>query len=245
MDAPLRLEPPIPPTAVIPRVGTALRDTAPEWAVMPQRTGSSAAARATETAAADAATAIATPADADLVEQLRYGGTDALGALYDLYGRMAYGLAYRITRDPALAEDAVQDAFLGAWHNARNYSPDRASVKTWLLSIVHHRSVDIVRRRRRPVESLTAETSSPELVREDLWAEVKQRLDRTAVVGALATLPKAQRDAIVMAYFGGLTQVEIAAATGAPLGTVKSRVRAGLETLRRTLQHQGLESFPS
>jgi RNA polymerase sigma-70 factor (ECF subfamily) len=105
--------------------------------------------------------------------------------------------------------------------------------------------VDIVRRRRRPVESLTAETSSPELVREDLWAEVKQRLDRSTVVGALATLPKAQRDAIEMAYFGGLTQVEIAAATGAPLGTVKSRVRAGLETLRRTLEHQGLGTSPT
>ena len=193
----------------------------------------------------DEGTAAGASTDVDLIERLRAGRADALGALYDAYGRMAYGLAYRITRDPALAEDAVQDAFLGAWNNARNYSPERASVKTWLLSIVHHRSVDIVRRRRRPVESLTPESSSPELVREDLWSEVKQRLDRTTVVSALASLPNSQREVIELAYFGGLTQVEIAERTGAPLGTVKSRVRAGLETLRRTLEHQGLGTSPS
>lgn len=220
MDAPLSLDPALAPTPVLPTFAPARE-------------------RAADGAPGGTAT------DVVLVEHLREGRTDALAALYDAYGRMAYGLAYRITRDPGLAEDAVQDAFLGAWNNARHYSPERASVKTWLLSIVHHRSVDIVRRRRRPVESLTPETASPELVREDLWSEVKQRLDRTTVVTALASLPNPQREAIEMAYFGGLTQVEIAAATGAPLGTVKSRVRAGLETLRRTLEHQGLGTSPT
>jgi RNA polymerase sigma-70 factor (ECF subfamily) len=152
---------------------------------------------------------------------------------------MAYSLAYRITGDASLAEDAVQEAFLAAWRNASRYAAGRGSVKTWLLTIVHRRAVDIVRRRRRPTESLTEETQAPELGRQDIWTEVAHGLDRAAVVQAVNDLPDAQRVAIELVYFGGLTHVELSAATGAPLGTVKTRVRAGLESLRRTLRPCG------
>ena len=174
-------------------------------------------------------------ADAGLMEHLAQGGTEAVAELYDLHGRMAYGLAFRITGDVALAEDAVQEAFLAAWRSARHYDPGRGSVKTWLLTIVHRRAVDIVRRRRRPTESLTEETQARELVAEDVWTEVTRDLDSATVTQALHDLPAAQRAAIELVYFGGLTHVELSVATGAPLGTAKSRVRAGLESLRRTL----------
>lgn len=168
------------------------------------------------------------------MERLALGGTEGMAELYDSHGRMAYSLAYRITRDVGLAEDAVQEAFLAAWRNARYYAPGRGSVKTWLMTIVHRRAVDAVRRRR-PTESLTEETAVPGIVRGDLWTEVTHELDRAAAVQAISDLPDAQRVAIELIYFGGLTHVQVAVATGAPLGTVKSRVRAGLGSLRRTL----------
>ena len=184
---------------------------------------------------ADVRAAGARAADAALIELLVENRAEGLSELFDAYGRMAYSLAYRVTRDPGLAEDAVQEAFLGAWRNARQYAADRGSVKTWLMTIVHRRSVDIVRRRRHPTESLTDATSTPELASQDTWAEVRRGLDRAVIIQALAQLPAVQRAVIELAYFDGLTQIEIAAATGAPLGTVKSRARAGLESLRGTL----------
>ena len=174
-------------------------------------------------------------ADGALMERLALGCTEGMAELYDLHGRMAYSLAYRITRDAGLAEDAVQEAFLAAWRNARHYAPGRGSVKTWLLTIVHRRAVDAIRRRSRPTESLTEETPVPTHGGPDVWTEVTHELDRTAAVQALTELPDAQRVAIELVYFHGLTHVEVAVATGAPLGTVKSRVRAGLGSLRRTL----------
>jgi len=174
-------------------------------------------------------------ADAALMEHLAQGRTEALAELYDLHGGTAYSVAFRITRDFGLAEDAVQEAFLAAWQNASHYAPGRGSLKSWLLTIVHRRAVDTVRRRRRPTESLTEETRAPELERQDVWMEVTHELDKAAVVQALNDLPDAQRVAIELSYFGGLTHVELSVATGAPLGTVKSRVRAGLESLRRSL----------
>ena len=149
---------------------------------------------------------------------------------------MAYSIALRITTDPSLAEDVVQDAFLGVWRNAARYVEGRGSVKTWLLSIVHHRAVDAVRRRR-PTTALPEreDTPPPALTLPDIWTEVAAGLDRDAISVAMATLTDVQREAIELAYWGGLTQQEIAARTGAPLGTVKSRVRLGLLALRRGL----------
>ena len=165
------------------------------------------------------------------------GQLDALQELYDRYRVMAYSIAYRITTDAALAEDVVQDAFLGVWRNASRYVEGRGSVKTWLLSIVHHRAIDAVRRRRPTTDLPDREDVPPAaLTLPDVWPEVAAGLDRAAIAAALATLSAVQREAIELAYWGGLTQGEIAERTEAPLGTVKSRVRLGLLALRRALE---------
>ena len=183
--------------------------------------------------------------DEELLAGLAAGRPESLDILYERYASMAYGIARRITSDDALAEDVVQDAFLGAWRSAERYVAGRGSVKTWLLSIVHHRAIDALRRRR-PVSELPEETDgarTPEpLTFPDVWGEVSGRLDADAVRTALASLPVVQRETVELAYFGGLSQVEIAQRTGVPLGTVKSRVRLALVGMRREL---GLEVSPS
>ena len=179
------------------------------------------------------------PTDEELLAGLIAGRLEALETLYDRYRTMAFGIARRITTDDLLAEDVIQDAFLGVWRSADRYVPGKGSVRSWLLAIVHHRSIDAIRRRR-PTSELPEETDgamTPEPLRlPDVWSEVSGRLDRDAVLAAVATLPEAQREAIDLAYFGGLTQVEISERTGVPLGTVKSRVRLGLLALRRVLE---------
>jgi RNA polymerase sigma-70 factor (ECF subfamily) len=175
-------------------------------------------------------------ADRAVLALVTAGQLDALEELYDRYRTMAYSIALRITADAALAEDVVQDAFLGVWRNAARYAEGRGSVKTWLLSIVHHRAVDAVRRRR-PTTDLPEreDVPPPALTLPDIWADVAAGLDRAEIARALATLSDVQREAIELAYWGGLTQQEIAERTGTPLGTVKSRVRLGLLALRRAL----------
>ena len=180
------------------------------------------------------------PTDEQLLERVAALDPAAVEQLYERYKSMAYALASRITADSALAEDVVQDAFLGVWRNASRYAASRASVRTWVLSIVHHRAIDAVRRRR-PTSELPAADAQPPpaLVVDDAWAEVAGRLEREIIAAALEELSPAQREAIELAYFGGLTQPEIAERTGAPLGTVKSRVRLGLLSLREILVQAG------
>jgi len=175
-------------------------------------------------------------ADRAVLGRIADGELRALDELYERYKTMAYSIAYRITNDATLAEDVVQDAFLGAWRNAARYLEERGSVKTWLLAIVHHRAIDSVRRRRPTAELPEREAIPPaELRLPDVWAEVSSRLDVDTVRDALATLSDVQREAIELAYFGGLTQVEVAERTATPLGTVKSRMRLGLLAMRRVL----------
>jgi RNA polymerase sigma-70 factor (ECF subfamily) len=177
--------------------------------------------------------------EADRAALLRIadGELAALEDLYDRYKTMAYSIAYRITNDATLAEDVVQDAFLGAWRNAARYIEGRGSVKTWLLSIVHHRAIDAIRRRRPTTELPELETVLPAaLTMPDVWAEVSASLDAATVRGALAAISDVQREALELAYFSGLTQIEIAERTGTPLGTVKSRMRLGLLAMRRSLE---------
>ncbi len=175
-------------------------------------------------------------ADRAVLERIVAGELHALEELYDRYRTMAYSIAYRITSDATLAEDVVQDAFLGAWRNAARYIEGRGSVKTWLLSIVHHRAIDAIRRRKPTTELPEREDVPPvELRLPDIWTEVSANLDADAVRGALAVLSDVQREAIELAYFGGLTQQEIALRMDTPLGTVKSRMRLGLLAMRRAL----------
>src|SRR5574338_700982 len=171
--------------------------------------------------------------DRETMDRLASGDLGALERLYEQYGAMSVSIAYRITGDRAIAEDVVQEAFLGAWRNAARYAASRGSVRTWLLSIVHHRAIDAVRRRRPTSELPETDAGMPTaLVMPDSWTEVSAALDRETVRAALDTLSIVQREAIELAYFGGLTQAEIAERTGVPLGTVKGRMRLGLDALR-------------
>jgi RNA polymerase sigma-70 factor (ECF subfamily) len=174
--------------------------------------------------------------DGELMRRLANHEVNALDGLYERYGTLAYSIALRITGQPAAAEDVVQDAFLGAWRNADRFSGSRGTGRSWLLSIVHHRAIDSIRRRR-PTASLPEpdEPAPDPFVLPDVWGEVARGLDRDAVLGALGAISAVQREAIELAYFGGLTQVEIAERSGVPLGTVKSRLRLGLLGLRRAL----------
>lgn len=180
--------------------------------------------------------------DRETMERLASGDLGALERLYEQYGAMAYSIAYRITGDHSGAEDVVQEAFLGAWRNAARYVDGRGTVRTWLLSIVHHRAIDAIRRRRPTTELPETEASLPAtLTLPDTWSEVASRIDKAAVRIALERISAVQREAIEMAYFGGLTQTEIAERTGVPLGTVKGRLRLGLEGLRAAMLATGVD----
>jgi RNA polymerase sigma-70 factor (ECF subfamily) len=164
----------------------------------------------------------------------------ALAELYDRYGRPAYGLAIRIVRDEALAEDAVQEGFLALWRTAARFVPERGKASTWILTLVHRRAVDLVRREaRRRTDTLegAAETSSTTDVDEEAWL----RLQRERVQEALRQLPDQQREALELAYYGGFTQSELAERLGQPLGTIKSRMFMGLARLRELLGDPGME----
>src|SRR6187397_1015147 len=142
-------------------------------------------------------------ADRAALERIARDELGALDELYERYKTMAYSIAYRITNDASLAEDVVQEAFLGAWRNANRYVEGRGSVKTWLLSIVHHRAIDAVRRRR-PTAELpdTTDTLVPAaLTLPDVWGEVAAELDAETVRAAVGALSDVQREAIELAYF--------------------------------------------
>jgi RNA polymerase sigma factor (sigma-70 family) len=182
-------------------------------------------------------------ADREVLERIADGQLDALEELYDRYRTMAYSVAFRITNDAAVAQDVVQDGFVGAWRNASRYAEVRGSVKTWLLAIVHHRAIDALPRRRPAAELPDREDVPPAMLTlPDVWPEVAGRLLRLEILAALRTLSDVQREAIELAYFGGLTQQEIAKKTGTPLGTVKSRMRLGLLAMRRALLGAGAET---
>ena len=164
---------------------------------------------------------------------------NALGELYDRYGRVAYGLALRIVRDRALAEDAVQEAFLAVWRSAGAFLAEQGKASTWILTLVHRRAVDIVRReeRRRTDPLDDAEQPTGEATDEEAWL----RAQRQVVQEALRKLPPEQREAIELAYYGGFTQSELAERLGLPLGTIKSRMFTGLKRLRELLAESGLD----
>jgi len=161
------------------------------------------------------------------------GDEQALAELYDRFGRVAYGIAVRVVRDASLAEDAVQDAFMTAWRTAASFDPARGKASTWLLTLVHRRAVDVVRReeRRRGDPLDDAPVASGDATDES--AEVRE--ERRRVQAALAQLPPDQREALELAYYGGLTQTELAERLGVPLGTIKSRMFTALSRLRDLL----------
>ena len=181
--------------------------------------------------------------DSQLVELVAQKDAGALEALYDRYGRAAYSLARRILTEETLAQDVVQEVFLSLWRDARRFDAGRGTVATYLLSMTHHRAVDVVRREenlrrwRTSDEGLELEPDPKARVEDEVEASER----RAEVRAALAELPAAQREALLLAYFGGYTQREVAALVGVPLGTVKTRMAAGMRKLKEALQDAGRE----
>ncbi len=182
--------------------------------------------------------------DKALVARIVTGDAEALEALYLRYSRVCWSLARRILVDEVLAQDVVQEVFLAVWRDATRYDPAKAGFSTWLLSMTHHKAVDAVRReenlrRRRTTEDAlsTREADAP-AVDEEVWS----RLRRERVRAVLADLPSSQREALELAYFGGYTQREIAGLTGTPLGTVKTRMLAGMRRMRGSLEGTATEA---
>ena len=182
--------------------------------------------------------------DEALLSLVASSDDQALAELYDRFGRVAYGLALRILRDEALAQDAVQEAFLAVWRSADRFLAERAKASTWILTLVHRRSVDLVRREdRRRGEPLdrAAEPAAPATTEDEATLGFERRI----VQEALAQLTPEQREALELGYYGGLTQTELAERLGQPLGTIKSRMFTGLSRLRDLLAEAGLErSYP-
>jgi RNA polymerase sigma factor (sigma-70 family) len=181
--------------------------------------------------------------DEALVALVARGDEHALGELYDRIGRIAYGLALRVLRDEQLAEDAVQEGFLAVWRSAAGFRAERAKASTWILTLVHRRAVDTVRREeRRRAEPLGDEAAaglgdSRASTEEAAWL----RFERERVQAALGKLPDVQREALELAYYGGFTQSELAERLGVPIGTIKSRMFAGLSRLRELLDESSEE----
>jgi len=176
-------------------------------------------------------------ADEDLILLLRDRDARALAVLYDRHGGPAYSLAYRIVGDRQVAEDVTQEAFVSVWKTGSTYSTARGSVRSWILAIVRNRAIDALRRAAARVplgydddRAMEAEPSADETDREAL-----RRDDARTVRGALNDLPPDQAQVIGLAYFGGFTHSEIAGLLGLPLGTIKGRMRLGLEKLRDSM----------
>ena len=175
--------------------------------------------------------------DRTLVSLVCASDPAALEALYGRYGRACYGLARRILTDEQLAQDVVQEVFLAVWRDASRFDASRGGFSTWLLSMTHHKAVDSVRReenlRKRRTSSDVLETRESEApkVDEAVWSLVRRERVREALKG----LPGPQREALALAYFGGYTQREIAGLTATPLGTVKTRMLAGMRRMKESL----------
>lgn len=176
----------------------------------------------------------------ELVAAMGRGSFDALAVLYDRYSPMLMALAVRVLRDPAEAEEILQEAFLQAWRQAKRYDPARSSVVTWLVLLTRSRAIDRRRSRRVAEHTLTAmrderasDHTSPTDVREALLQERRSRLREE-----LARLSGAQREVLELAFFRGLTQREIAEETGTPLGAIKTRSLLAMKKLREGLQDE-------
>jgi len=180
--------------------------------------------------------------DEHLIALIQEGNVQALEELYDRHRVLAYSLALRVLANPGDAEDVVQEAFVKVWRSAGTYKKDRSGGRSWLLSIVHHGSIDKIRGRQSRIQPVALDDSMNIPDSSDVWREVAQRLTGQDVQQALDQLPAEQRQTIELAYFKGYTQTQIAGAMKVPLGTVKGRMRIGLFKLKALLEssHTGM-----
>jgi RNA polymerase sigma-70 factor, ECF subfamily len=169
--------------------------------------------------------------DLALVTAIRSGDQGAMAALYDRYSSIVYSVALRVLQDTGAAEDVLQEIFMQLWRNPGAFDANRGNMVAWLAVISRHRAIDALRRRRpeNNIEDLVVS------VEPDLASDADRTRTMDKVRGALQTMPQTQRSALEMAYFEGLTHTEIADKTGEPLGTIKTRIRAGLLSLRKVL----------
>ena len=178
--------------------------------------------------------------DHGLLALVARGDREAFARLYDQYGSVAYSLALRIVRDRELAADVVQEAFLTIWNRAATFDHRRGQPSTWILTVTHHKAVDIVRReQRRRAEPLDERAERPDPgapVEERAWVD----MTRERVRAALRRLPDPHREVLELAYFAGYTQSELAERLALPLGTVKSRTFAAMAALREALAQAGV-----
>ena len=179
--------------------------------------------------------------DHELIHQIALVDKAALEALYGRYVTPVYSLAMFMLRHEALAEEATQEVFLNIWLKASSFNADRGQPRSWIMSVAHHKIVDFIRSRRRTLtmtdpgdyetlDLLPANQTSTE-------EEVEQNLERERIMKALTVLPEAQREVIMLAYFEGYTQSEMATKLDQPLGTIKTRVRLAIQKLRSTLEN--------
>lgn len=169
--------------------------------------------------------------DLALVTAIRSGDQSAMAALYDRYSSIVYAVALRVLQDTGAAEDVLQDIFMQLWRNPGAFDATRGNMSAWLAVIARHRAIDALRRRRpeNDIEDVVVAVES------DLASQADRSRTMDKVRCVLHTMPALQRSALEMAYFEGLTHTEIAEKTGEPLGTIKTRIRAGLLSLRRVL----------
>jgi RNA polymerase sigma-70 factor, ECF subfamily len=181
-------------------------------------------------------------ADEEVMRLVQQGNARAFELLYDRHGGAAFSLAYRMVGDRVTAEDVAQEAFLSIWRSRLRYQPERGSVRTWVLGIVHHRGIDALRRgmvherRRASAEGIEERHDAPELTE----VEAARREEARSVRSALESLPEEQSRVIELAYFGGFSHSQIAEMLEMPIGTVKGRMRLGLDKLRRALVAEGV-----
>jgi RNA polymerase sigma-70 factor (ECF subfamily) len=176
-------------------------------------------------------------ADEDLMQLVRRGHAEAFEVIYDRHSQAAFSLAYRMAGKRGVAEDVVQEAFLSIWRSGARYEHARGSVRTWVLGIVHHRAIDALRRsfvheRRRASDEGLGERLEAGVRTE---VEAARHEEAATVRAALDHLPSEQSQVIELAYFGGFTHTEIAAMLETPVGTIKGRMRLGLEKMRHAL----------
>ena len=183
--------------------------------------------------------------DHQLIQRVSQVDKDALEALYVRYRTPVYSLAMFMLKQPALAEEATQDIFLNIWLKASSFNSERGQPKAWIMSVAHHKIVDVIRSRRRTIINTDpADYETLDLLPDagaSTEAQVEQTLERERIMRALATIPELQREVIMLAYFEGYSQSEMAEKLDQPLGTVKTRVRLAMQKLRMALEHDVYE----
>ncbi|MGB8346990.1 MAG: sigma-70 family RNA polymerase sigma factor [Ktedonobacteraceae bacterium] len=188
-----------------------------------------------------------TPSDEMLLDAIAGGAVWAMESLYQRYSRLLYSLVYRMVAVHQVSEDLIQESFLAIWRRAQSYSPQTGTARNWLISIVHHRTIDYLRAVRRrsvmkevPMDNteVDEQTSFP-----DVWEEAWRSVQSAQVRAALMQIPTEQRMVIELAYFQGWTHSEIAEGCQIPLGTVKARMRLGLQHMKRALGQMGINEL--